>query len=58
VEVLKNIMQEEKQNKGIIITDHLHRYITEISDHLYVITNGKAHLTKEADDLKRLGYLH
>jgi ABC-type multidrug transport system ATPase subunit len=58
VEVLKNIMLEEKKNKGIIITDHLHRYITEISDHLYVITNGKAHLTKEADDLKRLGYLH
>jgi ABC-type branched-subunit amino acid transport system ATPase component len=58
VEVLKNIMLEEKKNKGIIITDHMHRYITEISDHLYVITNGKAHLTKEADDLKRLGYLH
>lgn len=58
VEVLKNIMLEEKKNKGIIITDHMHRYITEISDHLYVITNGKAHLTKGIEDLKTLGYIH
>jgi len=57
VEALKNIMNEEKQNKGIIITDHLYSYITEISDHLYVITNGKAHLTKGIEDLKTLGYI-
>ena len=57
VEVLKNIMLEEKQNKGIIITDHMHRYITEISDHLYVITKGKAYLTKGTRDLKTLGYI-
>jgi len=57
VEALKNIMIEEKQNKGIIITDHLYKNITEISDHLYVITNGKAHLTKEKEDLKTLGYI-
>jgi len=58
VEVLKKIMSEEKQNKGIIITDHLHRYITEISDHLYVITNGTAQLIKEIGDLKTLGYIN
>ena len=58
VEALKNIMLEEKQNKGIIVTDHLHRYITEISDHLYLITNGKAYLTKGIEDLKTLGYIH
>jgi ABC-type lipopolysaccharide export system ATPase subunit len=57
VETLKNIIIEEKQNKGIIITDHLHRYITEISDQLYVITNGKAHLTKEIGELRTLGYI-
>lgn len=57
VEVLKNVMREEKQNKGIIITDHLHRYITEISDQLYVIARGKAHLAKGKEDLKRLGYI-
>ena len=58
VEVLNNIMQEEKLNKGIIITDHMHRYITEISDQLYVIVHGKAHLTKGIVDLKTLGYIH
>jgi ABC-type lipopolysaccharide export system ATPase subunit len=58
VEALKDIMLEEKNNKGIVITDHMHRYITGISDHLYVIANGKAYLTKGTDDLKRLGYIH
>ena len=58
VEALKNIMLEEKQNKGIIITDHLHRYITDISDQLYVIVHGKAHLTKGIEDLKSLGYIN
>jgi len=40
------------------INDYLHRYITEISDHLYVITNGKAYLTNGIEDLKTLGYIH
>jgi len=58
VEVLKNIMLEEKKNKGVIITDHMHHYITDISDHLYVITNGKTYLTKGIEDLKTLGYIN
>jgi len=56
-ETLKSILTHEKKNKGIIITDHMHRYITDISDHLYVITNGKTYLTKGIEDLKTLGYI-
>ena len=58
VEALKEIMLEEKKDKGIIITDHMHRYITDISDHLYVIANGKTYLTKGIEDLKTLGYIN
>jgi len=41
-----------------IITDHMYRYITDISDHLYVISNGKTYLTKGIEDLKALGYIN
>jgi ABC-type uncharacterized transport system ATPase subunit len=56
LETLKTILKNEKKNKGIIITDHLYEHVTEISDDLYVIANGKTYLTKDLTDLKTLGY--
>lgn len=56
LETLKNILKNEKKNKGIIITDHLYEHVTEISDDLYVIVNGKTYLTRDLNDLKTLGY--
>lgn len=56
VESLKNILSTEKLRKGIIITDHLHEHVTEISDDLYVISNGKTYLAKDKKDLLFLGY--
>lgn len=56
LETLKTILKNEKKNKGIIITDHLYEHVTEISDNLYVIANGKTYLTKDLNDLKTLGY--
>jgi ABC-type lipopolysaccharide export system ATPase subunit len=56
LETLKTILKNEKKNKGIIITDHLYDHVTEISDDLYVIANGKTYLTRDLDDLKTLGY--
>jgi ABC-type multidrug transport system ATPase subunit len=56
VEKIKEILLEEKQHKGILLTDHLYRHITAISDNLYVLTNGKTHLTKDPSDIERLGY--
>lgn len=56
VEKIKGLILREKQNKGIIITDHLYQYIIDICDHLYVISNGKTHLTKSLQDIETLGY--
>ena len=56
IEVIKEILQKEKQTKGILITDHMHRHITQISDYLYLLTNRKTHLTKSVQDLVTLGY--
>jgi len=56
IETIKNLILREKQKKGIIITDHLYKYIIDICDDLYVIRNGKTHLTKDVQDIEILGY--
>jgi ABC-type multidrug transport system ATPase subunit len=56
VETLKKILLSEKENKGIIVTDHLYQYVIEVCDDLYVLSNGKTYLTNDINDLKVLGY--
>jgi hypothetical protein len=34
------------------------RYVIEISDRLYLLKNGKTHLTKGIEDVELLGYAH
>lgn len=58
VDTIKRIISEEKENKGIIITDHLYEHIIDICDDIYVITNGKTYLTKDRNDLIKLGYIN
>ncbi len=41
---IKSLIVREKQNKGIIITDHLYKHIIDICDNLYVISNGETYL--------------
>ncbi|MEO8172775.1 MAG: ATP-binding cassette domain-containing protein [Sediminibacterium sp.] len=55
-EKVKSLLIEEKKNKGLLITDHNFRHITGISDDLYVLANGKAHLTKSEKEIEMLGY--
>jgi len=53
---IMELLLEEKKNKGFLITDHMFRYVTEISDYLYLLKNGKIHLTKGRSDVELLGY--
>ncbi len=57
VETIRKIILREKQNKGIIVTDHLYKDIIEICDNLYLISQGKTYLTKSVKDLETLGYI-
>jgi len=57
VERLIEVLREEKNKKGIIITDHLHRHVRSLADDVYLLTNGKTHAIKNEDQLVRLGYL-
>ena len=57
IQTIKSIINKEKHNKGIIITDHLYNQVLDICDDTYLIVDGKTHLTKSKDDLVRLGYI-
>ncbi len=56
VETIKNLIKREKENKGIILTDHKYKEIINICDNLFVINDGKTYLTKNIKDLELLGY--
>lgn len=56
IEKIKELLLEEKENKGLLITDHMYKHIIDICDNLYVLSNGKTHLTKSIEDIETLGY--
>ena len=57
-EKIKNLIVREKQNKGIIVTDHLYRYLVDICDVIYVINNAKTYRAENTSDLKKFGYIN
>jgi len=57
VEVFREIIKQEKEKKGIIMTDHIYQCITELSDDLYVLNNCASYKIDNINDLKEHGYL-
>ncbi len=51
IEKIKTLIDTEKRNKAIIMTDHMYRHITDVSDTIYFIENGS---TKRVSNLKEL----
>ncbi|NJM25954.1 MAG: ATP-binding cassette domain-containing protein [Bacteroidia bacterium] len=39
IDTLKKLIAEEKQRKGIMISDHLYRHVLGVSDRVYVLAN-------------------
>ena len=56
IEKVKELLLEEKSNKGLLITDHLYRHVTHVADSLYILAEGRTHLSKSPEDIERLGY--
>jgi ABC-type lipopolysaccharide export system ATPase subunit len=56
IEKVKELFSEEKINKGLLITDHMYRHVMDISDSLYVLSNGQTYLTKDVSDIEKYGY--
>ena len=57
IEKIKEFLTEEKANKGFLITDHMYAHLLEVSDTVYLLKDGKTHLTKTIQDLDDLGYV-
>jgi ABC-type multidrug transport system ATPase subunit len=57
VDKIKEFLQEEKANKGFLITDHMYQHLLDISDTVYLLKDGRTHLTKTVQDLDDLGYV-
>lgn len=55
-EKLKALLIEEKKNKGILLTDHIYREVIDLSDNLYLLSNGRTHLIKDLSDIEAFGY--
>jgi ABC-type lipopolysaccharide export system ATPase subunit len=56
IEKVKELLEEEKDNKGFLVTDHIFTHITAISSDLYILANGRTHLTKNLQEIEELGY--
>lgn len=56
IEQIKKLIEIEKQKKGFLITDHMFRHVADIADNIYLLADGKVHLTSSLDDLEYLGY--
>lgn len=57
IEQAKELLKDEKINKGLLVTDHLYRHITEVSDNLYLLRDGTTQLTQNIHELKAAGYI-
>src|SRR5690606_31790486 len=58
VERIKEIISNERKNKGIIITDQFYRDVISMADRLYLLTNGKTYQIEHLDDLINRGYVN
>ena len=57
IEIIQDIIIKEKERKGFLITDHMYQYVMDICDDLYLLKDGKIHLTKGPDSIESLGYI-
>jgi ABC-type lipopolysaccharide export system ATPase subunit len=57
IDKIKEFLLEEKANKGFLITDHMYNHLLDVSDGVYLLKDGKTHLTKTVFDLDELGYV-
>ena len=57
VERLQSVINNQKVKKGILVSDHLYRQVIDLSDSLYLLTEGKTYLVQDINDLVQRGYL-
>lgn len=56
--LVKQWINDEKQHKGILISDHLYEPVLELSDFIYTLRNGRIISCKNREELITLEYLN
>ncbi len=56
IEVVKELILQQKVKKGILVTDHMYRHIIAISDDIYLLAEGQIRKIKDIRQLETLGY--
>lgn len=57
IEKVEELIQGQKQQKGIIVSDHLYEAIIEVADDLFLLKDGYTFPIESKDDLVHRGYL-
>jgi len=57
IDMVKATIQDKKQQKGIIITDHQYHNVLDISDHTFLLKNGTMKAIESEEDLREWGYI-
>ncbi|NER15771.1 ATP-binding cassette domain-containing protein [Spongiivirga citrea] len=57
VEQMKEIINEQKHSKAIILTDHHYESVIDVTDDLYLLKNGSTKKINQLTDLEDYGYL-
>lgn len=57
IEKMIQLIHTAKTKKGIILTDHLYKYLLQTSDRIYLLSNGKTFPIDNTDKLVQHGYL-
>lgn len=57
--IIELILKESSKNKGVLLTDHMHRYVTKVADAGYLLHNRQCYNLGSdlAGELKRMGYV-
>ncbi|MFT4202465.1 MAG: ATP-binding cassette domain-containing protein [Chitinophagaceae bacterium] len=57
IEKIKQLIEEQKAAKTIVVTDHLYDHIQSVCDTIYLIYNGRTIAVDGPESLVRYGYL-
>ena len=58
IDMVKRLIQSEKSQKGIILSDHLYRHALDLADNVYLLNAGKTYLVQHPGELEFRGYVN
>lgn len=57
IEAVKRIIREERERKGILLSDHMFRHVADCADGILLLSGGTVRRIGSEDELVRCGYL-